>query len=111
MLTTTIDTHLPLVIALVLVCAWLVRGTRWSAVVQCAVPLLVVAMMTLTDERTRLFAYGVIVAAAFGIAAIATAIATERRRLAGWPGGVSPQGVTLMVIGIVILRWIPLRDV
>ncbi len=114
MLTTTIDAHLPLVIALVLVCAWLVRGTRWSAVVQSAVPLLVVAMMTLTDERTRLFAYGVIVAAALGIAAIATAIAPERGperwRLAGWPGGVSPP-VTLTVIGIVILRWIPLRDV
>ncbi len=116
---TTIDAHLPLVIALVLVCAWLVRGTRWCAVVQCAVPLLVVAMMTLTDERTRLFAYGVIVAAAFGVTAIATAIETERWRLAGWPSGacpersrrVSPQGVTLTVIGIVILRWIPLRDV
>jgi len=110
-LTTTIDAHLPLVIALVLVCAWLVRGTRWSAVEQCAVPLLVVAMMTLTDERTRLFAYGVIVAVAFGIAVIATAIAPERWRLAGWPGGVSPQGVTLTVIGIVLLRWIPVRDV
>jgi len=110
-LTTTIDAHLPLVIALVLVCAWLVRGTRWSVVVQCAVPLLVVAMMTLTDERTRLFAYGVIVAVAFGIAVIATAMATERWRLAGWPGGVSPQGVTLTVIGIILLRWIPLHDV
>jgi hypothetical protein len=108
---TTIDAHLPLVIALVLVCAWLARGTRWSVVEQCAVPLLVVAMMTLTDERTRLFAYGVIVAAAFGVATIATAIETERWRLSGWPGGVSPQGVTLTVIGIVILRWIPLRDV
>ena len=115
MLTTTIDAHLPLVIALVLVCAWLVRGTRWSVVEQCAVPLLVVAMMTLTDERTRLFAYGVIVAAAFGIAVIKT----ERWRLAGWPGRacpersrrVSPQGVTLTVIGIILLRWIPLHDV
>jgi len=110
-LTTTIDAHLPLVIALVLVCAWLVRGTRWSVLEQCAVPLLVVAMMTLTDERTRLFAYGIIVAVAFGVAVIATAIAPERWRLAGWPGGVSPQGVTLTVIGIVLLRWIPLRDV
>jgi hypothetical protein len=106
-LTTTIDAHLPMVIALVLVCAWLVRGTPWSAVVQCAVPLLVVAMMTLTDERTRLFAYGVIVAAAFGIAVVKT----ERWRLAGWPCGVSPTVVTLTVIGIVILRWIPLHDV
>ena len=115
MLTTTIDAHLPLVIALVLACAWLVRGTRWCAIVQCAVPLLVVAMMTIPEERTRLFAYGVIVAAAFGITAIATAIASERAserwRLAGWPGGVSPPEVTLTVIGIVILRWIPLHDV
>ena len=76
MLTTPIDAHLPLVIALVLVCAWVARGTRWTAAVQCAVPLLIVAMMTLTDERTRLLAYGVIVAVAYGIAAVAT----ERRR-------------------------------
>ena len=62
MLTTPIDAHLPLVIALVLVCAWVVRGSRWVAAVQCAVPLLIVAMMTITDERTRLLAYGVVVA-------------------------------------------------
>ncbi len=111
MLTTTIDAHLPLVIALVLVCAWLVRGTRWSSAVQCAVPLLVVAMMTLTDERTRLFAYGIIVAAAFGVAAAVTQRSPERWRLAGWPGGVPPPVVTLTIIGIVLLRWIPLRDV
>nr|MDP9362405.1 hypothetical protein [Acidobacteriota bacterium] len=61
MLTTPIDADLPLVIALVLVCAWVAHGTRWAAAVQCAVPLLIVVMMTLTDERTRLFGYGVVV--------------------------------------------------
>ncbi len=107
MLTTPIDAHLPLVIALILLCAWTARGTRWAAVVQCAVPLLIVAMMTLADERTRLLAYGVIVALAYG----AALIGMERWRPAGWPGGVSPPEIALTVVGIVLLRWIPLHDV
>jgi hypothetical protein len=102
-LTTPIDAHLPLVIALVLVCAWVARGTRWCAVVQCAAPMLIAAMMTIADERTRLMAYGVIVAAAFGFAMISV----ERRRPAGWPGGVPPPDVMLAAVGIVLLRWIP----
>jgi hypothetical protein len=109
--TTPIDAHLPLVIALVLACAWAARGTGWSAAVQCAVPLLIAAMMTIADERTRLMAYGIIVAAAFGVAAAATARETERWRLAGWPGGVSPPAVVLATAGVILLRWIPLRDV
>jgi hypothetical protein len=108
-LTTPIDAHLPLVIALVLVCAWAARGTRWAAAVMCAVPLLIVAMMTLADERTRLLAYGVIVSVAYGAAAIAHG-ATERRRPAGWPGGVPPPEIALTIVGIVLLRWIPLQD-
>jgi hypothetical protein len=109
--TTPIDAHLPLVIALVLACAWAARGTGWSATIQCAVPLVIAAMMTIADERTRLLAYGIIVAAAFAIAAAATARETERWRLAGWPGGVSPPTVVLAVAGVVLLRWLPLRDV
>jgi hypothetical protein len=109
--TTPIDAHLPLVIALVLACAWAARGTRWPAAIQCAVPLLIAAMMTIADERTRLMAFGIIVAAAFAAAVIATAYETERWRLAGWPGGVSPPMVVLAIVGIVLLRWIPLRDV
>lgn len=104
MLTTTpIDAHLPLVIALVLACAWAARGTGWSSAIQCAVPLLIAAMMSIADERTRLLAYGVIVAAAFAMAAIAW----ERGR----PARISPQEVVLTIAGIVLLRWIPLRDV
>ena len=104
MLTTTpIDAHLPLVIALVLACAWTARGTGWAAVVQCAVPLLIAAMMTIADERTRLLAYGVIVSAAFALAAAAW----ERGR----PARISPQEVVLAISGIVLLRWIPLHDV
>jgi hypothetical protein len=118
-LTTPIDVHLPLiavlVMALVLICAWTARGTRWAAAVQCAVPLLIVAMMTLADERTRLLAYGVIVALAYGAATMAvyasSASAMERRRPAGWPGGVSPPEIALTVVGIILLRWIPLHDV
>lgn len=104
MLTTTpIDAHLPLVIALVLACAWAARGTGFSQIVQCAVPLLIVAMMTLTDERTRLLAYGIIVSAAFALAMIAW----ERGR----PARIRPQEVVLTIAGIVLLRWIPLHDV
>jgi hypothetical protein len=102
-LTTPIDAHLPLVIAAVLACAWAARGTGWSAAAQCAIPLLLVAMMTLTDERTRLLAYGVIVSAAFAVAATAW----ERGR----PARISPRDVVLTMAGIVLLRWIPLRDV
>jgi hypothetical protein len=102
-LTTPIDAHLPLVIALVLACAWAARGTGFTGIVQCAVPLLIAAMMTITDERTRLMAYGVIVAAAFAIAVAAW----ERGR----PARISPQEVVLTIAGIVLLRWIPLRDV
>jgi len=101
--TTPIDAHLPLVIALVLACAWAARGTGWSAMVQCAVPLLIVAMMTIADERTRIFAYGLIVAAAFA----AAVIAWERGR----PARIAPEEVVLTIAGIVLLRWIPLHDV
>ena len=107
MLTTPIDSSLPIVIALVLVCAWVARGTRWCAAVQCAVPLLIVAAMTIADERTRLLAYGVIVALAWGVAALAV----ERWRPAGWLGGVSPPSMVLATVGIVFLRWIPLHEV
>jgi hypothetical protein len=106
-LTTPIDGSLPLVIGLVLVCAWVARGTRWAAVVQCAVPLLIAVMMTIANERARLLAYGVIAAAAFAMALAST----ERRRPAGWPGGVPPPNVVLAVAAIVLLRWIPFRDV
>jgi MFS family permease len=101
--TTPIDAHLPLVIALVLACAWAARSTGWAAAIQCAVPLLIAAMMTIADERTRLMAYGIIVAAAFAVAAVAW----ERGRLARF----SPQDVVLVIVGVVLLRWIPLRDV
>jgi hypothetical protein len=101
--TTPIDAHLPLVIALILACAWAARGTGWAAMVQCAVPLLIAAMMTITDERTRLLAYGVIVSAAFALAVAAW----ERGR----PARISPQEVVLTIAGIVLLRWMPLHDV
>jgi hypothetical protein len=107
--TTPIDAHLPLVIALVLACAWAARGTGWSAAIQCAVPLLIASMMTIADERTRLMAYGIIVAAAFAVAVAANE--TERWRLAGWAGRISALMVVLAIVGVILLRWIPLRDV
>jgi hypothetical protein len=117
--TTPIDAHLPLVIALVVACAWAARGTGWSAAIQCAVPLLIASMMTIADERTRLMAYGIIVAAALAVAVAVTANEPERWRLAGWPGRacpersrrISPPMVVLAIVGVILLRWIPLRDV
>ncbi len=103
MLTTPIDAHLPLVIAIVLVCSWLVRATPWTAAVQCAVPLLIAAMMGIAHEPTRLLAYGVIGALSIGIAAIAL----PRPNLPD----VLPRDVLLAIAAIALLRWIPLHDV
>lgn len=96
MLTTPIDTHLPLIAAIVVVCAWTARRSRaWSALALSALPLLIVAQMTLGDERMRLLAYAVIVTGAFASALSASA---------------SPSSM-LLVAAIVLLRWIPLPDV
>jgi len=102
-LTTPIDACLPLLIALLVVCAWLSRGTRWSAAVACAVPLLIAVMMTIPHERTRRVAYGVVVATEIGV----TAAALERGR----PAGAPPPMMVLAVVGIILVRWIPFRDV
>jgi len=82
------------VAAVLATCVWVARGTRWAAAIECSLPLLVVATFAIADERTRLLAYGVIAAAAFAGAAL---VASER--------------FELMIAGVALLRWIPLRDV
>jgi len=85
---------LALVVAVLLACAWVARGTPWAAAIECGLPLLAVAIIVFPDERTRLFACGVIVAVAFAGAAF-----------------VAREGWALVIAGVALLRWIPLREV
>jgi hypothetical protein len=85
---------LALVVAVLLACVWVARGTRWAAAIECSLPLLAVAVVALPDERARFFACGVIVAAAFAGAALA-----------------GREGWVLVIAGVALLRWIPLREV
>ena len=85
---------LALVVAVLLACVWVARGTRWAAAIECALPLLAIAVIVFPDERTRLFACGVIVAVAFAGAAL-----------------VAREGWVLVIAGVALLRWIPLREV
>jgi hypothetical protein len=89
---TPIDRALPLLAVIVTLLAW----SAELVAVQSAAPLLLVASVTLPDERLRLLAYGVILAIAFGAAAFA---AREPRRL----------GIALAAVAL--LRWIPTSDV
>ncbi|MEK6375123.1 MAG: hypothetical protein AABO58_20820 [Acidobacteriota bacterium] len=85
---------LALVVAVLLACVWVARGTRWMAAIECSLPLLAVAIVVFPDERTRLFACGAIVAVAFAGAAL-----------------VAREGWVLVIAGVALLRWIPLREV
>lgn len=87
-------TDLIVVVAVLALCAWVARGTRWLGAIECALPLLAVAWLALPDERTRLLAFGIIGAAAFAGAAL-----------------VAAQRFELLVAGVALLRWLPLRDV
>jgi hypothetical protein len=82
---------LVLVAAVVGACVFVARGTRWAAAIECAFPLLAIVALCVTD---KFFWFGVIVAAAF---AAATLVAREM-----W---------VLVIAGVLLLRWIPLREV
>jgi hypothetical protein len=85
---------LALVVAVLLACAWVARGTRWAAAIECGLPLLAAAIVVFPDQRMRFFACGVIVAVAFAGAAL-----------------VAREGWLLVIAGVALLRWVPLRDV
>jgi hypothetical protein len=82
---------LVLVAAVVGACVFVARGTRWAAAIECAFPLLAIVALFVTD---KFFWFGLIVAAAF---AAATLVAREV-----W---------VLVIAGVLLLRWIPLREV
>jgi hypothetical protein len=87
---TPIDHALPFLGVVIVFLAW-----RCCAAIEICVPLLVIASLCIADERTRLLAFGVIVAAAF-------AAAVPRRF-------VDAAGV--MLAAVLVLRWIPFSNV
>jgi hypothetical protein len=87
---TPVDHALPFVGVVMVFLAW-----RCCAAVEMAVPLLVIASLCIADERARLLAFGVIVAAAFA--------AAVPRRFADAAG--------VMVAAVLVLRWIPFSQV
>lgn len=78
--------------------AWLVRDTAWFATVHSAVLLLLASTVAFPDERIRLFAYGLV----FAIAFCGAIVAVEEMTFA--------RGGSFVIAGLVLLRWIALRD-
>lgn len=91
---TPIDRALPVIGAALTLAAWLVRETRWSSAVLCGVPLLVVCVIAFPDDRTRLAAYGLVVA----ITICGAILAVESWTL--------PVAAGFTVIGVALLRWL-----
>ena len=92
---TPIDRALPFVVVLISTCGFIAQ--RFPAFFQIAALLLFAPAIFIADEHTRLLAYGLVAAAAF---AFALAIAN-----------VAHASVALTVIGVLLLRWIPLSQV
>jgi hypothetical protein len=93
---TPIDRALPFVVVLLSICGFVAQ--RWTHAMQIAVVLLLLPPIFLTDEHTRLLAYGVIAAAVFALA-----VAIAPRTMGAY--------VALTVAGVVLLRWIPFSEV
>ncbi|MEO6260675.1 MAG: hypothetical protein ABIP63_10000 [Thermoanaerobaculia bacterium] len=96
---TPIDRDLPLVALLIVGWSWAARESRWARAMEMAVPLLAIALLVLTDDdRLRLAAFGLIAATAFAMATV------HARREAA-------ERCTLVVSGLLLLRWLPLTSV
>ena len=95
---TPIDRALPLIAVAVTVLAW---ATYPSIMV--AVPVLIGAEIAIADESLRLLAFGIVLAAIWSAAAMPP-LSTEAARP-------PHSGVTLALVAIVVLRWIPLSNV
>lgn len=93
-----IDRALPFIAVGLALCGWLIRDSGWAAAVELSVPLLIATAMFVIDERTRVMLFGTIVAGAFS----ATVYAAERTL---------SNDALLTVLGTLLLRWIPFRDV
>lgn len=105
---TPIDAALPLLIVAVTFFAWL----SYPAVML-GVPMLIVAEIAIADEHLRLLLFGVIVAAAAGVAVARreSGVAMPSRRDDSGTPDTSSRNIVLAVVCIVILRWIPIGEV
>jgi hypothetical protein len=90
---TPVDAALPFVGVIVVFLAWLARESRFAVAIEGCVPLLVAAAMAFPEERMRLFAFGVVVAAAFAMASVVV------------------PSVAVTIAGVLVLRWIPIGNV
>jgi hypothetical protein len=91
---TPIDRALPFIAVLLVICGW----ASQSISAELGVLLLVASAIFLPAGRTRLLAYGLIAAAAFAVSLYAA-----RPSL--------PVYALLTIVGTLLLRWIPFRDV
>jgi hypothetical protein len=91
---TPIDRALPFVAVLLVICGWVSQ----SISAELGVLLLVASAIFLPAERTRLLAYGLIAAAAFAVS-----LYVARPSL--------PVYALLTIVGTLLLRWVPFRDV
>jgi hypothetical protein len=89
---------MPAVAVALIFLAWLARESRFAIAIEACVPLLVAASIACGDERLRLFAFGVIVAAAFATAAAVVP-------------GTFPNSAGVAIAAVLVLRWIPLANV
>lgn len=91
---TPIDAALPVVALILAFVAWLVRESAAFYAVACAVPVLIGVSIAAPDERTRLVAFGLIAAAAFGGALYGVE----------WMSSARAAGFALAAVAII--RWI-----
>lgn len=96
---TPIDGALPLIAVVITIVAAISHPS-----IQLAVPLLVGGEMAIFDERARLLWFGMVIGCAFA-AAVLCQSGPERSERGGIGAGV------LVVASIVLLRWIPMKNV
>jgi len=106
---TPIDRALPFIAFLLVICGWVSQ----SLSAELGVLLLVASAIFLPAERTRLLAYGLIAATAFAVSLYAVCGPASAGRLKPAPTlePSLPAYALLTIVGTLLLRWIPFRDV
>ena len=101
--TTSIDRALPWIALIVTIIAWLGESTA----VLCAVPLLIGCAVSFSDDRTRLFGYGAIVAVAFCGAMLNVSAQCAVRGAKNGTSALSfPRAAGFAIAGTALIRWI-----
>ena len=96
---TPVDRWMPVVVLMIVAWSWCVKETRWWPAVQIAIPIVIATALLPLDERMRLAAMALATGAAFAIALLARPEIELRRAL------------FFTASAIVLVRWIPWRDV